>query len=93
MRDQNQAPTATFTVVPAAGRHLQLNASASIDPEAQLLDFVRTDEGTPATPQQPEARPVVDYIAPAAGPRKITLTVKDAGGLESRMTQTVTVLP
>lgn len=93
LRNQNQAPTATFTVVPAAGRHLQLNASASVDPEAQLLDFTWTDEGTPATTRQPDARPVVDYIAPAPGPRTITLTVTDPGKLSRTVSQTVTVLP
>jgi hypothetical protein len=66
-----------------------LNASTTQDAEAQLLTFVWRDGATEITQQGP----VIDYLAPAAGPRTISLTVTDPGGLTSSTSKTVTVLP
>lgn len=39
LRNQNAAPTATFSVTRTGGRRLLLNGSASSDPEGEQLDF------------------------------------------------------
>ena len=86
LRNQNEAPVASFTYTVTGSRHIVLNASASSDPENQSLTYTWKDgsttiDGTGQT---------VDY-ATTAGSHSITLTVKDPGGLSTDSTQTVTV--
>ncbi len=90
LRNQNQPPTASFTVIPTAGRHLQLNASASLDPEGQLLEYAWRDNGDLL---EGRISPVLDYVAPASGRRTVELTVKDPSGGTATVAQDVEVLP
>jgi type II secretory pathway component PulJ len=88
LRNQNQKPTATFTATPTGNLHVQLNGSASTDPEGATLQFQWQDGSTVLT----STSPTLDYIAPSAGSHTFTLTVTDPGGLTSTATQTVTVV-
>jgi type II secretory pathway component PulJ len=86
LRNQNEAPVASFTYTVTGSRHIVLNASASSDPENQSLTYTWKDgsttiDGTGQT---------VDYPT-TSGSHSITLTVKDPGGLSTDSTQTVTV--
>jgi len=90
LRNQNQSPTAAFTVIATAGRHLQLNASTSSDPEGQLLEYGWRDNGVPV---QGRSTPILDYVAPAAGTRTIELTVEDPSGGQATVAHDVEVLP
>ena len=90
LRNQNQPPSASFTVIPTSGRHLQLNASTSVDPEGQLLEYTWRDNGA-VIPDR--ATPLLDYVAPAAGTRTIELTVKDPSGGQATASRPVEVIP
>ncbi|MDX6644457.1 MAG: hypothetical protein QOK40_184, partial [Miltoncostaeaceae bacterium] len=76
LRNQNRAPTASFTATPIANHHVILNGAGSDDPDGQYLAYdwyaggVFIGRGT-----------VLDYAASAAGQLSITLTVTDTGGL------------
>jgi hypothetical protein len=78
LRNQNRAPTASFTATPIANHHVILNGAASEDPDGQYLVYdwyaggVWIGRGT-----------VLDYAAPAAGQVSFTLTVSDTGGLSA----------
>jgi type II secretory pathway component PulJ len=87
VRNQNRAPTAAFTASPGPNLHVQLNGSASLDPDGGLLSYTWSDGST----QLPQTGAVVDYVAPGSGSHTFTLTVTDNGGLTSTTTQTVTV--
>jgi PKD repeat protein len=90
LRNQNQPPTASFTVIPTSGRHLQLNASMSADPEGQLLQYTWRFDGAVL---QDRVTPILDYVAPTTGMHTIDLTVKDPSGGEATATRRVEVLP
>jgi PKD domain-containing protein len=87
LRNQNQAPTAAFTVTVTGSRHIVMNASNSSDPENQTLSYAWQDNGTtiPGTSQ------TNDYGPASSGSHTMTLTVSDPSGLASTATQTVTV--
>ena len=76
LRNQNRAPSASFTATAIANHHVILNGSASSDPDGQYLaydwyaDGAFVGRGT-----------VLDYAASAAGDVSFTLTVTDTGGL------------
>jgi prepilin-type N-terminal cleavage/methylation domain-containing protein len=89
LRNANRAPVASFTANAAPKLHVQLNGSASLDPDGGVLTYTWKD-GAIVIPQ---TGPVVDYIATSSGPHTITLTVTDPGGLTHTTTQPVTVVP
>jgi type II secretory pathway pseudopilin PulG len=84
LRNQNRAPKAIFTpTVTASG--VQLNGSASFDPEGETLDYTWTDNGTVVGSG-------ITFLYSPSGPvaaRVIGLTVSD-GTLTDTSTQTVT---
>jgi hypothetical protein len=84
LRNQNRAPKAIFTpTVTASG--VQLNGSASFDPEGETLDYTWTDNGTVVGSG-------ITFLYSPSGPvadRVIGLTVSD-GTLTDTSTQKVT---
>jgi prepilin-type N-terminal cleavage/methylation domain-containing protein len=88
LRNANRPPQARFTAVATANRHVQLNASDSVDPDGRLLTYTWKDGSTVLT----QNGPVVDYVAPVDGTHTFTLTVSDPGGLTDTYQQTVEVL-
>lgn len=85
LRNQNRAPTASFSWASMPGGNVFLNASESTDPEEKALGFewwdmresTKVGEGI-----------VLTYKPPAAGWRDIKLIVKDAS-LETSSTESV----
>ena len=88
LRNASRPPEASFTAI-ATDMHVQLNGSASLDPEGGTLKYTWKDGATTLE----QALPVVDYVAPTAGTHTFTLTVTDRGGLTATTTQTLTVQP
>ena len=88
LRNANRAPTASMTAIAAPKLHVQLNGSASADPDGGVLTYTWKDGSTVI----PQTGPVVDYIAASSGVHTFTLTVTDPGGLTHTVTQQVTVL-
>jgi prepilin-type N-terminal cleavage/methylation domain-containing protein len=86
LRNANRLPAAEFSVVAAPDMHVQLNGSASSDPDGGLLTYRWEDNGTLMS----QTSPVVEYVA-TAGSHTFTLTVTDSGGLTSTSSQTITV--
>jgi type II secretory pathway pseudopilin PulG len=92
LRNQNQAPTASFSATDTGtGHRVLLNGSASEDPEGNsLVQYIWSAAGVGEI-----GRGVVLYwTAPGSVfPRSwnVTLTVRDAGGRDSTYTQTVPV--
>jgi type II secretory pathway pseudopilin PulG len=88
LRNQNRAPTASFTATAIANHHVILNGAASADPDGQYLAYdwyaggVFVGRGT-----------VLDYAAPAAGQVSFTLTVSDTGGLSTSAPAQVVSVP
>jgi type II secretory pathway component PulJ len=89
LRNQNRAPTASFSYVGLGGRNVQLNAQASRDPEGGILDYEWKDGSTIL----PYKSAVVSYIPPSTGNRNITLKVTDVDGLTDEENQIVDVKP
>lgn len=88
LRNQNGAPTASFTwAAGAAGtKQITLNAGASSDPENLPMTYRWCDTTTVSTCDNTTtvgSGVLYTYTAPATGTRKITLQVFDAGGLEA----------
>ncbi|MEA2351656.1 MAG: hypothetical protein QOH38_1375 [Thermoleophilaceae bacterium] len=88
LRNQNGAPTASFTATPGATgtKQITLNAAASSDPENLPLTFRWCDVTSNATCDDTTkvgSGVLYTYTAPAAGTRRILLQVFDAGGLET----------
>ena len=87
LRNQNRLPIAAFTATITGGRHVLLNGSPSSDPEGLPLTYAWYDGGI-----QVGSGVTYDYLAPAAGPRSLSLAVTDPGGLAAdAAVQTVTV--
>lgn len=78
LRNQNRAPSASFTWLPMPGNAIFLNASSSLDPEEKALSFEWWDADRPAADNPVGKGIVFTYPAPASGPRDIYLKVKDA---------------
>jgi type II secretory pathway pseudopilin PulG len=78
LRNQNRPPTATFTATLTGSRHVLLNASGSSDPDGDELSFTWYDGSTFIG-----TGPLLDYGSPSTGPRTFSVTVTDAGGLQS----------
>ncbi len=85
LRNQNQAPTASFSYSVNAGS-IALDGSASSDPEGQPLTYAWTDNGTAIS----GCSSVVCYDPVTQGSsHTITLTVTDPGSLTGTSTQQV----
>jgi Tfp pilus assembly protein PilV len=86
LRNQNKAPTAGFTATATGNKHVQLNGSASADPEGASLTFTWLDGSTQIGTGQ-----TCDCVALGTGSRTITLLVADQSGLTGTTSKTVTV--
>jgi Tfp pilus assembly protein PilV len=98
LRNQNGAPTASFTATPGAlnSKTVRLNASASSDPEGYSLSYRWCDLTKSVTCDATTAvgsAASFDYVAPTAGPRTIRLVVTDVGGLTHEQTQAAINFP
>jgi len=76
LRNQNRAPSASFTAS-AGATEIILNGSASSDPEGDPLTYIWKDNGTEI------GRGIVLKYKPAKGMHPITLEVQDPAGLSS----------
>ncbi len=88
LRNQNGAPTASFTATPgaAASRKITLNANTSTDPEGLPLTYRWCDVTTQSLcddTTQVGTGVLYTYTAPAAGSWQIKLQVFDVGGLQA----------
>jgi prepilin-type N-terminal cleavage/methylation domain-containing protein len=104
LRNQNEAPTASFTSRPVATRQVILNASASLDPEGRTMRFMwfrapapafTCDEVPPATQLLWQGVTMTHTFLPAEGAsgtqRPMELVVCDPGNLQARATAMVTI--
>jgi prepilin-type N-terminal cleavage/methylation domain-containing protein len=88
LRNQNQAPTASFTATSIGNGHVLLNGSASADPDGDDLVYQWT--ATPCTGTCSWTGLTVDATT-GAGAKTIALTVTDGAGLIGTTSQEVTV--
>jgi type II secretory pathway component PulJ len=79
LRNQNRAPTVTFTATPITGTSIQLNGMDSDDPEAGRLTFSWYVDG--AKLANTSATPTVTLTA---GTHSIYLVVTDVGNLSAQ---------
>ena len=86
LRNQNKAPSASFTATTTGNKHVQLNGSGSSDPEGSTITYAWYDSSTLIGSGQN-----CDCVALATGNRSITLIVTDQSGLTGQATQTVNV--
>jgi hypothetical protein len=98
LRNQNGAPTASFTTVAGAAgsKQITLNAGASSDPEGLPMTYRWCDKTTVSTCDNTTkigTGVLYTYTAPAAGARQILLQVFDAGGLETDAGPTAVTAP
>jgi prepilin-type N-terminal cleavage/methylation domain-containing protein len=84
LRNQNRSPVASFTATPTSGLRVILDGSNSADPDDQSVTFRWTDGTTPIG-----TTPTLDYTGPAAGTRRISLTVTDPVGASATVTREV----
>jgi type II secretory pathway pseudopilin PulG len=88
LRNQNRAPSASFSAVSLPGGAIFLNASESTDPEEKALTFEWWDASL--TPEAKVGEGIVfTYPAPSPGNREMYLIVKDATLETQSDTQTV----
>lgn len=98
LRNQNGAPTASFTATPGTtgSKQLTLNAANSTDPEGLPMTYRWCDVTTvtlcDATTQVGTGVQYT-YTAPATGNRKIQLQIFDSGGLEADAGPTTVAAP
>jgi type II secretory pathway pseudopilin PulG len=97
-RNQNGAPTASFTSTPGAAgsKQITLNAAASSDPESLPLTYRWCDTTSVATCDETTkvgSGQLFTYTAPASGTRQILLQVFDIGGLEADAGPTAVTAP
>jgi hypothetical protein len=85
LRNQNRPPIAHFTVSPTTGpATVQLNGSASEDPEGNQLSYEWLDNGALIYPVDGKANPSALYtVKLAAGSHSLQLRARDAGDLTS----------
>ena len=86
LRNQNQPPTAAFTIAANGSGQIILNASDSNDPENQSLKYVWKEGSTTL-----DVNGQTGAYDATLGSHTITLTVSDPGGLSATTSQTVTV--
>jgi hypothetical protein len=85
LRNQNRAPTASFTATVGAAEII-LNGSASSDPEGDPLTYIWKDNGTEV------GRGIVLRYQPAKGSHSISLDVQDPSGLSATQGPTTVTL-
>jgi prepilin-type N-terminal cleavage/methylation domain-containing protein len=86
LRNQNRAPTASFTATPITGTSVQLNGMDSDDPEGGRLSFAWFVDGVKLA--NTSATPTVTL---AAGTHTVYLEVTDVGNLSAQsITRTTT---
>jgi hypothetical protein len=85
LRNQNRAPTASFTATVGA-TEIVLNGSASSDPEGDPLTYIWKDNGTEV------GRGIVLRYEPAKGNHSISLEVQDPSGLSATQGPTTVTL-
>lgn len=91
LRNQNQAPVASFTATPTGGGHVLLNGGGSSDPDNQQITYAWHDISG-GSPSLIGSSGLVDWVPPGGpGTYEIRLTVTDTGGLTSAATRTVAV--
>lgn len=106
LRNQNQAPTASFAAVAGSQHAVTLNGSESSDPEGRTLDFYWYS-GTGSPSAMPDCLtdatrsgggftclgrgPTLTYSFESAGNQTIWLKVIDPGGLYATASKVVTV--
>ena len=88
LRNQNGAPTASFTATPgnAGSSKITLNANTSTDPEGLPLTYRWCDVTTEALCDDTTrigTGVLYTYTSPVAGARQIKLQVFDVGGLQA----------
>jgi type II secretory pathway pseudopilin PulG len=92
LRNQNQVPTASFSVASGSARSFLLNGSGSSDPEGRTLAYFWFLGGADPTVTRTTCDPsqgcigrgvTLDYTLPASavGTQTFTLLVRDPGGL------------
>jgi type II secretory pathway pseudopilin PulG len=83
LRNQNRPPVARFTVSPTTGpATVQLNGSASEDPEGNQLSYEWLDNGVLKYPLDGKSNPSALYtVKLAAGSHSLQLRVRDVGDL------------
>ena len=95
LRNQNQAPTASFTATGTGNGHVLLNGSASRDTEEDELRYDWYLGSSPdcraGTPPPATGQGVVYDMTAGAGSKTITLIVYDSAGLCTSQTQQVNV--
>ena len=90
LRNQNRAPSAAFTITKLTGCTVQLNGSASEDPENKRLTYKWSIDGVALTSDMQNR--VVVQTTVASGPRTFKLEVFDPAGLPATpATQSLTV--
>jgi len=106
LRNQNEAPTVSFTVHPVSSRRALLNASASFDPEGRTLEYFWFN-GAPVDAELRDctARPTTNKIGegvthmrefpvsdgPAGTSKPFWLVVRDPGCLYKTDTENVVI--
>jgi type II secretory pathway pseudopilin PulG len=85
LRNQNQAPVASFTVTSLGNGHVLLNGSASFDPDGDDLQYGWT--ATPCTGTCSWSGVTVDAVAATGA--TIELTVTDGAGLTHKTSKQV----
>jgi type II secretory pathway pseudopilin PulG len=95
LRNQDQAPTASFTWTPASSGIVVLDGTGSSDPDNDPLDYCWYDPVATGTvgncgAKSIGASPYFRYRA-ASGSHQITLTVTDPSGIPNSVTKTVTI--
>ena len=104
LRNQNEAPIASFTSRPLASRQVILNASSSSDPEGRTLRYMwfrapapafTCDEGPPVSALLWQAVTMTYTFEAGEGaagaPKTFELVVCDPGNLQARTTRQVTI--
>jgi type II secretory pathway pseudopilin PulG len=106
LRNQNQAPAASFTISGVSSRHFIMNAADSSDPEGRTLAYYWFTGASPSfTNAQTNGQcnsadgcilsgVLNDYTVPASagtGPQTFWLLVKDPGGLTATASATCNV--
>ena len=82
LRNQNREPTARFTVAATGATAVQLNGSASEDPEGNPLSHEWLDNGALIHPLDGKPNPSALYtVKLAPGAHALQLRVRDAGDL------------
>ena len=96
LRNQNRPPTASMTVV-ASGRKITMNASMSDDPEGNVLQYEWLNDGNGLIDPNTSAaygylaNSTFSFNAPSAGTYRLTVRVKDVGGLTALSSPSRTV--